>query len=120
MGHWPFPYSIETKRRESKISLGASDPVRLLTPVAHDGVALRCAVVPCAEPFIERHRPISTVVAFKVPVVEVVEIALSDGGTRPVFLHPLVIADMAHRRCKAGCLHVEYDMKRMGQQDPMQ
>ena len=80
------------------IQMTLSGPVRLFAPAEHNVMAFRRAVMPSTEQFVERDRAIATVVAFKITVVQVMVIPLTNRTSVGALAFPLVISDMPHRR----------------------
>ena len=94
--------------------------MRLLAAAAHEVMAFRRTIMPGAEPLIERHCPITAVVALEISVMEIVEIALADRMGVAVLALPFVLTDMAHGGCQPCRLYMEDCVHRVRQQNPMQ
>ena len=94
--------------------------MRLLAAAPHEVMAIRRTIMPGAEPLIERHCPITAVVALEISVMEMVEIALADRMSVAVLALPFVVTDMAHGRRQSRRLHMEDSVHGVRQQNPMQ
>ena len=82
----------------------------------HEGVALLGAVVPGAEPLIERDQPVAAVVHLEIFVVQVVRVgvAIERGVVGDL---ELVEAEMAVHRAEAGDMQLEQRDDRVGRDD---
>ena len=80
------------------VQLTLSGPVRLFAPAEHDVMAFRRAVMQSTEQFVERDRAIASVVTFKIAVMQVMVIALTNRMSVGALAFPLVVSNMAHRR----------------------
>ena len=81
--------------------------MRLLAAAAHEVMAFRRTIMPGAKPLIERHCPITAVVALEKSVMEIVEIALADRMGIAVLTLPFVITNMAHGGRQPRRLYME-------------
>ena len=105
---------------QKRLSVAPSDTVRLLAAAAHEVMAFGRTIMPGAEPLIERHCPITAVVALEISVMEMVEIALADRMGLAVLALPFVVTDMAHGGSQSCRLYVEDCVHGVRQQKPME